>query len=137
VRRGGPPQRAARLKADPAVEVLGPLGWEYQAGCPVWQIDLGDVFRKNFETVIPTLIAQGTWDVSTPMENALELVPFFKNSRLVLINGGSHNSLQDGMDASEAFRRAVMKFAATGDMSDLPKEVNLPPVEWVVPGKER
>lgn len=131
------PQRAARLKTDPAVEVLGPLGWEYQVGCPVWQIDLGDEFRKNFETTIPTLIAQGTWDVSTPMENALELAPFFKNSRLVLINGGSHNSLQDGMDSSEDFRRAVMEFAAAGDMSRLPKEVNLPPVEWVVPGKER
>jgi len=67
------------------------------------------------------------------MENALELAPFFKNSRLVAINGGSHNSLQDGLDSSEEFRDAVAVFARTGDMSGLPKEVNLPPIQWIVP----
>ena len=130
------PKRAAQLRSDPAVEILGPLGWEYQAGCPVWQIDLGDQFRQNFTTNIPTLIVLGTFDVSTPMENALELAPFFKNSRLVQIIGGSHNSLQDGLDASEDFRKAVVKFARTGDMSDLPKEVTLPQVQWVVPSNK-
>ncbi len=129
------PQRAAQLQSDPAVGILGPLGWEYQAGCPGWQIDLGEEFRKNFETDIPTLIALGTWDVSTPMENALELAPFFKNSRLVTINGGSHNSLQDGLDSSEEFRKAVAGFARTGDMSNVPKEVNLPPIQWIVPAR--
>jgi hypothetical protein len=37
------------------------------------------------------------------------------------------------MKASESFRRAVMKFAQTGDMSDVPAQVNLPAIDWVVP----
>jgi len=127
------PEREAQLRQDPAVDVLGPIGWEYQVGCPVWNIDLGNEFRKNFETGIPTLIVQGTWDVSTPMENALELGPFFKSGKLILVHGGSHGALQDAMDFSEDFRAAVMKFARSGDMSDLPGEVTLPPIEWEVP----
>ena len=75
----------------------------------------------------------GTWDVSTPQENALELAPFFKKSTLVKVVGGSHGSLDDAMKASLDFRRAVMKFAETGDISDVPAQVELPAVEWVVP----
>lgn len=127
------PEREAQIRQDPAVDVLGPIGWDYQVGCPVWNIDLGNEFRKNFETGIPTLIVQGTWDVSTPMENALELAPFFKNSKLVLVHGGSHGALQDAMDFSADFRAAVMKFTLSGDMSDLPGEVTLPPIEWEIP----
>jgi len=61
------------------------------------------------------------------------LAPFFKTSALVKVVGGSHGSLDDAMKASESFRRAVMKFAQTGDMSDVPAQVDLPAVEWVAP----
>jgi pimeloyl-ACP methyl ester carboxylesterase len=130
---GVSPARAARLAADPAVSVLGPVNLDYQAGCPVWHTDLGDAFRKNFETRIPTIIVYGTWDVSTPQENAIELAPFFTKSVLVKVNGGSHGSLEDAMKDSVSFRRAVMKFAQTGDVSDVPAQVDLPPVDWAVP----
>ena len=127
------PVRETRLNADPAAAVLGQVNLDYQAACPVWQSDLGHEFRKNFETTIPTIIAYGTWDVSTPQENALELAPFFKKSTLVKVNGGSHGSLEDAMKTSATFRRAVMKFAQTGDMSDVPAQVDLPAIDWVVP----
>jgi len=127
------PKRRAQLAADPAVSVLGHLGFNYQAACPVWNIDLGDDFRKNFETDIPTLIAQGDYDVSTPLENALELAPFFKKGRLIVVHGGSHPALDDAMDASPEFARAVLAFARTGELTGLPLEVQLPPIDWVVP----
>jgi pimeloyl-ACP methyl ester carboxylesterase len=127
------PAREATLKADRAVDVLGEVNLDYQAACPVWHSDLGDDFRKNFETAIPTLIVYGTYDVSTPQENAFELAPFFKAHTLVKVVGGSHGSLDDAMKASPDFRRAVMKFAQTGDRSDVPAQVDLPAVEWVVP----
>jgi len=127
------PARRKQLAADPAVAVLGEVNLDYQAACPVWGSDLGDAFRKNFETTIPTVITYGTWDVSTPQENALELAPFFKKSTLVKVVGGSHGSLEDAMKASESFRRAMMKFAETGDMSGVPAQVDLPAMEWVVP----
>ena len=125
--------RQARIEADPGSEVLGDINLPYRATCPIWQSDLGSGFRKNFETSIPTLITYGTWDVSTPQENALELAPFFKRSVLVKVTGGSHGSLDDAMQASPAFRRAVMTFAQTGDMSGVPAQVDLPGIDWVVP----
>ena len=127
------PAREKQIAADPAAAVLGEVNLDYQAACPVWKSDLGDAFRKNFETTIPTVITYGTWDVSTPQENALELAPYFKRSTLVKVTGGSHGSLDDAMKASESFRRAIMKFAQTGDMTDVPAQVDLPAIEWVVP----
>ena len=115
------------------MKILGRMNWGYTAGCSVWGSDLGDGFRKNFETYIPTVIVHGTWDTSTPFENALELVPYFKNSKFIPVNRGPHGALQAAMRVSESFKQGIMKFAATGDMSGLPDEVDMPPVEWVVP----
>ena len=127
------PAREEQLNADPAAEVVGRLGWWYQINCSVWESDLGNEFRKNFETEIPTVIVHGTWDVNTPLENALELAPYFKNGKLILINGGSHDALYEAIEADESFRDALMNFVKTEDTSALPKEVNLPPIDWVVP----
>lgn len=127
------PARREQLLKDPATAIVGPLGFNYRMACPVWDIDLGDEFRRNFETTIPTVIAQGDYDVSTPIENALELAPFFKNSRFIVVGGGSHPALDDAMDAAPEFARAVLTFARTGDMSSLPREVRLPPIRWEVP----
>jgi len=93
---------------------------------------MGDAFRQNFETDIPTLIVHGTWDLSTPYENALELLPYFTNSKFVTVKRGPHGSLNAAMEVSESFANAVWAFATTGDMSALPDEVEIP-VEWVAP----
>ena len=98
-----------------------------------WGGDLGDEFRKNFETHIPTVITQGDYDVSTPMENSLELAPFFKKGRLIIVHGGSHPALDDAMDASATFKEAILSFARAGETSGLPNEIQLPPIQWVVP----
>ena len=118
---------------DPAVKIIGLGSWGYIAGCPVWKSDLGDEFRQNFETNIPTVIVHGTWDTSTPYENALELVPYFKESKFIPVIRGPHGAIRAAIRASEKFRKGIMHFAATGDMSDLPDEVEIPPVKWVVP----
>lgn len=125
--------RAEQLAADPAVAVVGPLGFNYRHACPVWGADLGEEFRQNFETEIPTVIAQGDYDVSTPVENALELAPFFKQGTLIVVHGGSHPALDDAMDASPEFAQAILTFARTGDRTALPSEVRLPPIDWVTP----
>jgi pimeloyl-ACP methyl ester carboxylesterase len=127
------PERLAEYEADPAVELIGMLGWGYLAGCPVWDSDLGNEFRQNFETEIPTVIVHGTWDTSTPYENALELLPFFRNSRFIPVIRGPHGAITAARRASEEFDRGILRFAATGDWSGLPEEVELPPPEWVLP----
>jgi pimeloyl-ACP methyl ester carboxylesterase len=123
----------AEQTADPANDILLLMNWTYIVGCREWNSDLGDDFRQNFETDIPTLIVQSTWDMSTPYENALELVPFFKNSKFVSVVRGPHTGIGQAMNASEQFRTALFDFAATGDMSRFPEEVMMPPVRFRVP----
>ena len=126
-------EREAVLDADPANRVVGKLGLFYQANCPAWEADLGEEFRKNFETEIPTVIVHGNWDLSTPLENALELLPYFKNSTFVLVERGTHGALGEALRASDDFRDALHDFMAAGDSSRLPERVVLPPLQWVVP----
>jgi pimeloyl-ACP methyl ester carboxylesterase len=127
------PERLAEYDADPASQILGRMNWGYIAGCPVWGSDLGDEFRQNFETSIPTVIVHGTWDTSTPYENALELVPYFKNSKFIPVIRGPHGAIQSAMRVSEEFKTGIMRFAATGVASQLPDEVEMPPAKWIVP----
>ncbi len=130
------PPRLAEQNADPAMRVLSRMNWSYVAGCSVWGSDLGDAFRQNFETQIPTVIVHGTWDLSTPYENALELVPYFKNSKFIPVMRGPHGAIRAAMSASEEFRSGILHYAASGDWSLLPDTVTLPPVRWSVPGSQ-
>ena len=126
-------KRLAEYEADPALKIIGSTYWGYAAGCSVWGSDLGDEFRQNFETDIPTVIVQGTWDISTPYENALELVPYFKNSKFIPLARGPHGAIGAALRVDEQFKKGIYKFAATGDMSELPDEMSMPPVEWLIP----
>ncbi len=123
--------RLATLIEDPGAEVVGPLGAWYQATCRAWDADLGEAFRTNFDTEIPTVIVHGDWDLSTPLENALELLPHFKNHHFVLVERGTHGALGEAVRYSEVFRDALDRFVATGDWGDLPDRVTLPEPEWV------
>ena len=126
-------KRLAEQVADPANAVLFRVNWTYTAGCPAWESDLGDGFRQNFDTEIPTVIAHGTWDTSTPYENALELTPHFKNSKFIPVIRGPHGAIQAAMRASGEFRAGILHFAATGNMTQLPDTVTLPAVRFRVP----
>ena len=46
---------------------------------------------------------------------------------------GPHGAIRAALRVSEKFRKGIMHFAATGDMSDLPDKVEMPPVKWIVP----
>jgi len=126
-------KRLAEYNADPSLKIVGRKNWGYITGCSVWGSDLGDEFRKNFETNIPTIIVHGTWDTSTPYENALELVPYFKNSKFIPLIRGPHGAIRAAMRVNKKFKKGIMKFASTGDMSELPDRVEMPPVDWVIP----
>ncbi|MEM9598799.1 MAG: alpha/beta fold hydrolase [Acidobacteriota bacterium] len=127
------PARHERVLQDPGAKVVGELGWFYDAACPIWDTDLGDAFRQNFETHIPTVLVHGNWDVSTPLENALELAPYFKAGKLIQVDGGSHGAVGEVLRDTEGFREAILKFVGTGDMSALPDQIELPPIDWKAP----
>ncbi len=128
--------RAAELAADETVATVGRIGSFYQATCPVWESDLGEEFRRNFPTEIPTVLVHGNWDLSTPLGNVLDLVPYFENGKLVVVDGGTHSALTQALEASESFREALMGFVWTGDYEAVPTEVKMPPIAWEVPEDE-
>ena len=126
-------ERLERYKNDPAIPYVGDRSVFYQSACPAWKSDLGDAFRANFDTDVPTAIVNGDRDMSTPYENALELAPHFKRGKLVTVVGGSHGALREAMEADDAFRTAIFDFVRTGDLGVLPDSVVLPPVAWELP----
>lgn len=126
-------ERLEQLKADPAIRMVGDRTSFYQAACPPWNADLGDAFRANFDTDIPTAIVHGTWDVNTPYENAQELAPHFHRGKLVTVVGGSHGALSEAILADTAFAARLWRFVQTGNTAVLPDSVILPPMDWVVP----
>jgi len=127
------PLRLEKQLADPANKILNNVNWGYIYGCPCWESDLGNNFRKNFETNIPSVIVQGTWDRNTPFENALELVPYFKDIKFIPVKRGPHSAIKAAMQASEEFKNGLLKFTESGDRSWLPDKIELPTPKWVVP----
>lgn len=123
-------ERLARYRSDPAVEVVGDPSWFYEAACPAWGVGLDDGFRTGFRSAIPTVIVHGTWDVSTPLENALELLPLFEHARFVPVEGGTHGALGEALRHDPAFRAALDAFLAEGTTDGLPAAIALPPIEW-------
>jgi pimeloyl-ACP methyl ester carboxylesterase len=127
------PERLMKQLADPANNILGQMNWNYINGCDCWDSDLGNDFRQNFESDIPILIIQGTWDRSTPFENAVELVANFNNATFVPLKRGPHNSLGAAIQISEDFKNGLLEFLESGDASGINTDMELPPVKWLVP----
>ncbi len=126
--------RLAELQSDPARALVWPEFEWYEEICAPWEVDIGDDFRLNFATDVPTVIVHGTWDISTPFDNALEVLPRFRNGKLVSVIGGSHGALGEAFDADPAFEAAFWTYLRTGDVEVMPDSVSLPPVDWIVPG---
>lgn len=129
------PERLKEHESDPAMNLLPHFAWRYKKGCEVWESDMGEAYRENFYTDIPTVIVQGTWDTSTPYENAVELVPFFRQSKFITSHRGSHGTIRQAFRHSKAFKKALFKFAETGDISGLPENLEIPIPEWTLPLK--
>jgi pimeloyl-ACP methyl ester carboxylesterase len=91
---GASEARRARSRTDPARRLLGDINFEYEIACDVWPFDdLGPAFRANVVSNIPTLIIHGTWDTSTPLENAREVAASLQAATLVEVVGGNHGAL--------------------------------------------
>ncbi len=126
-------KRQRDYDADPAANLIPYRNWAYVNGCPLWGSNLGDVFRQNFHSNIPTLILHGTWDQFTPYENAQELAPYFKKSKFISVERGPHWAIGKAMAHSAEIRHGVRRFIETGDMSQLPTKIVLDPIDWKLP----
>ncbi|MFK8052821.1 MAG: alpha/beta fold hydrolase [Woeseiaceae bacterium] len=101
--------------------------------CDSWPADLGDGFREGFTTDVPALLFHGTWDTSTSVENAKDVRKTFRNHEFIKIRGGSHGALIEAIEQDRSIEQQVLGFIRTGDATDLPAVIELPPLNWKVP----
>lgn len=115
---GASPARKAGSRTDPARRLFGDLNFEYEAACEVWPSeDLGAPFRTNVVSRAPTLIVHGTWDTSTPIENAREVAAALPRAKLVEVVGGNHGALYNLFARWPPMRSSLAAFLAGRDVS--------------------
>ena len=116
-----------------AQDIIGSINLDYLRGCDIWNApDLGDDFRSDLRSDVPALIFQGTWDVSTPFENAQDVVRGLSRGKLVTVEGGTHWTLGDLFESSPATKPMLMDFLR-GRPVEPPARITLPPAKYRVP----
>ncbi len=128
-------EREHRLRTDPAVPMLGTWNFEANiASAPDWPTrDMGDAVRKPVPSDIPLVLVHGDWDTSTPIDNTLGLLPYFRNGHAIIVHRGGHDGTMYQLRNEPAAKRAVYEFLKTGATKDLPVEVILPAPAFAVP----
>ena len=129
------PLRRFLLRTDAAIDVLGQWNFDdYMATEELWPTtDVGDDFRNEIQQTIPVLFVQGTWDTSTPMENLVQVMPHFVNSRALIVHQGEHGAYARVRRTLPIVTAAIMEFIQTGNTTNLPSAVTVPPREFKAP----
>lgn len=129
-------ERRRRIQNDPAREILGDINFDYAMTEGLWNAaELGDAFRENIESDIPTLLVHGTWDTSTPIENARDVVRSLKNAHLIEVVGGTHGALYNLYEQWPPMHGLVRKFM-TGKNVEFPDHVDMPPAKFPEPSTQ-
>jgi pimeloyl-ACP methyl ester carboxylesterase len=126
------PLRRYLLRTDAAVDVIGQWNFDdYMATEELWPTkDVGDAFRSEVQNQTPVLFVQGDWDLNTPMENLVHVMPFFVNSRAIIVHHGEHGAYARVRRTLPEPTAAIMEFVRTGSTINLPSHVTVAPREF-------
>lgn len=120
--------RGHRLRTDPAADILG--FWDFDAVTATaadWPTpDLDDAFRLPVVNPTPVVFIHGDWDISTPIDNTLGVLPYFPNGHAILVHRGTHHTREPLLAGQPELRTRLMAFLRTGDAAGLPVEAALP-----------
>lgn len=132
---GVTPRREHLLRTDAGTEFLGQWNFAaYLATADIWPSpDVGDEFRAEVMSRIPVVFAQGDWDFQTPIENALNVLPFFPNGRLLIAVHGGHGVIEPIAQHLPEVMATLIEFLKTGATANLPGRVTLPVPKFAVP----
>ena len=127
--------RLAQLRSDPARDMLGDWNFgAYLATAEAWPTaDLGDAFRMPVRDATPILFVQGDWDANTPIENLLDLLPWFPNARALIVLRGQHTGPLSLLRDQPDLAAAALRFLREGVMEGLPSRTEAAPVRFALP----
>jgi pimeloyl-ACP methyl ester carboxylesterase len=133
---GAPSQRAYLLKTDPAADLLG--FWDFDAlmaSANAWPTPaLEDAFLTPVLNSTPVIFIHGDWDTATPVENMLDMLPYFPNARAVLVHRGRHQSREPLFAERPDIAVRLTRFLRSGETDGLPAEATLPAPVFDLPG---
>ena len=121
-------ERREKLLKDAAIRYVSRRNFaKLLATADIWPSpDLGDEFRNPIPCDIPVVFIHGDWDRYTPIENTLEIAPYFPNSHTLLIERGGHAGLR-AVNKYPEVMQALMDFAETGSMTGIPERLPVKP----------
>ncbi len=96
--------------------------------------NVDDDFRRFEPISVPVLLIHGTFDFSTPYENALELKPFLENGYVVSVNRGTHNIYHELSYIAGQEKRQLISDYLSASSSMLPVgelQLELPEVDYI------
>jgi pimeloyl-ACP methyl ester carboxylesterase len=132
---GVTPKREYLLRTDAGTEFMGQWNFNgYLATADIWPTaDVGDDFRAEIISNIPVVFVHGNWDTSTPIENLLQVAPFFPNGRTLIVERGRHAAIKQLMSHAPEALTALLEFVQTGNAARLPARVTLPAQKFAAP----
>lgn len=132
---GAPPGLAYLLATDPAADMLGT--WDFAAlmgSADAWPTpQLDDIFLKPVMNSTPVVFIHGDWDIATPVENMLGVLPYFPNARALLVHRGRHHTREPLFDERPDIAAQIMRFLRTGEIDGMPAEATLRAPQFDVP----
>tara|TARA_R110002051_G_scaffold63132_5_gene114970 strand:- start:95845 stop:97674 length:1830 start_codon:yes stop_codon:yes gene_type:complete len=123
-------ERRLKIENDTASQILGDINILYTLGEGFWnEKKLENSFRKNVVSTIPILLVHGTWDTSTPIENAYDVLSTLKSGHLIEVIEGTHGALRELYKYNPSFLNMVENFIK-GNKVDFPDRLELPAIEF-------
>ena len=88
--------------------------------------------KKHFLR-IPVVFAQGDWDTFTPIENTLNVAPYFPNGRVMIAAHGEHGVIESIATDLPEVMATILEFFQSGSTINLPARVTLPAERFPAP----
>ncbi|MEO1087770.1 MAG: alpha/beta hydrolase [Acidobacteriota bacterium] len=96
--------------------------------CSGWGVPpLPESFQAGEPSETPGLFLQGTYDVATPFENAVEALEHFPNGTLITVEGGSHGVLKEALAFDPEYGESLLDWFRGGPP---PSDLVLGPIEF-------
>jgi pimeloyl-ACP methyl ester carboxylesterase len=135
---GATRERIARIKREARNTLLGNIMNFLDVGEAFGNPDLGDEFRSDIHTTVPTLFFSGTLDNSCPPFQVDEVRRYFQNSVHIIVGNAGHEDLV----VNAQVQQAVVDYFRGQDVGD--RKIALPPLRFLPipntgadPGKRR